>query len=858
MTVLDALRDRLGRKARRAAGRRRPAPLRPRLEGLEGRVALTVSIIPTSTTLAVSPAESQPYGTDLTLTATVTAPVSLPGNSGSVYGTVAFYDNYNGSTIYLGTAVSLPSFTLDISSLPAGTNGLYATYSGFVMAGTAPGSGAFTINDFTPSTSSIVTETIDPSSNATTTTTVAPSVPGPPNTIMVTVAETSDAATPQGMVQFLVDGTPSGPPVGLSADGTVAFDGSTLPAGTHTIEADFSGGVGAASSGTASVTVAATTTTLAASAASAAFGQPETLTATVAPVSPGAGTPTGIVTFFDGATALGTGTLSVVGGADVATLQTASLAAGAHTITASYGGDAGDRGSTSAALPLRVAKDATIVTTVPTSFAGVLGQVMSIEAIVAAAAPGSGTPGGTVTFRFGWGVIATVPLITSGGQAHATLPVQTAAIGTYTITASYDGDARFLPGSAPVAFSIGKDVTTVAVRPSDLTPAVGESVAITATVAVASPGSGTPTGTVTFKSGPIVLITEPVIFSNGVYSAQIPALPFGKGSYAITAVYNGDATDAPSTATTAFVVKNATVTPATALAPTAAFGQSVTLVAAVDVSRPGMGTATGMVKFMEGSTVLGMGTLALFDGTPFATFTTTTLSASVHRITAVYGGDAWDNAGSSAAFTVTVGGGPAPIQRTDAVAVVRHDADLQQVAAGGDNVVFFGDSITDWWATGAGASVWSQNMAGLGAADFGVASDTAESLLWRIENGELADNPKMAVVQIGTNDLGNGRTVDYTARAIEAVVEEIRQISPSTQVVLMGLFPRGTATDPLRQKIKQVNDELDAWAGQLGVPFLDIDADLTAADGSISSYFLPDLLHPNASGYKIWAQAIGA
>jgi hypothetical protein len=74
------------------------------------------------------------------------------------------------------------------------------------------------------------------------------------------------------------------------------------------------------------------------------FGDGVTLTATVSVPPPGAGVPTGTVTFTDGTTILGTGTLNA---ADKATFTTAGLQVGTHTITATYGGDADFLTSTS-------------------------------------------------------------------------------------------------------------------------------------------------------------------------------------------------------------------------------------------------------------------------------------------------------------------------------------------------------------------------------------------------------------------------------------------------------------------------------------------------------------------------------
>ena len=77
----------------------------------------------------------------------------------------------------------------------------------------------------------------------------------------------------------------------------------------------------------------------------------------VAGAAPGAGAPTGTVTFADGGTGLGTAQLALVGGAYQATYSTKGLAVGAHTITATYGGDGAFLESASAAVTLYVNTD---------------------------------------------------------------------------------------------------------------------------------------------------------------------------------------------------------------------------------------------------------------------------------------------------------------------------------------------------------------------------------------------------------------------------------------------------------------------------------------------------------------------
>src|SRR5207248_1402471 len=126
------------------------------------------------------------------------------------------------------------------------------------------------------------------------------------------------------------------------------FTTSSLAVGSHTItatynsDANFNGST--SSSTTETVAAASTTTALGNTPTPSVFGQATTLTATVAPVAPGTGTPTGTVDFFDGETLLATAT--VISGQAV--ISTSAFAVGSHSITAVYSGDAGFNGATSA------------------------------------------------------------------------------------------------------------------------------------------------------------------------------------------------------------------------------------------------------------------------------------------------------------------------------------------------------------------------------------------------------------------------------------------------------------------------------------------------------------------------------
>jgi hypothetical protein len=160
------------------------------------------------------------------------------------------------------------------------------------------------------------------------------------------------AGTPTGMVHFNDNGSQIGSAT-LSA-GSASFSTVNLSAGSHPITVPYAGDGNF--NGTTSVAIsqtvnkAATSTVLGSSANPSTNGQSVTFTATVSVNAPGAGTPQGTVNFNDGATFLGSGSLS--GG--IATFSTAALTVGTHAITASYAGDVNFAVSTSNAVQQQV------------------------------------------------------------------------------------------------------------------------------------------------------------------------------------------------------------------------------------------------------------------------------------------------------------------------------------------------------------------------------------------------------------------------------------------------------------------------------------------------------------------------
>jgi len=347
-----------------------------------------------------------------------------------------------------------------------------------------------------------------------------------------TATVTSPAGVPTGTMTFS-DGAIS---LGASAvvNGLASLSINTLSGGSHSVTAAYSGDTNfqVSASGALTQVVAAPTTTVAASAANpTVFGQTVNLTASV---TSGIGIPGGSVTFKDGNSSLGSATLNLAGSA---ALQVSSLAIGSHSITVVYGGNSNFMTSTSAPLSQVISKAATLSVFTSVAAPSVFGQSVSFAVNVSAVAPGAGTPTGSVTFTDSTTSTTLGSQTLSGG--NATLTVATLGVGTHAIVAVFAGSGNFLTStSAPVSQSVNKAGTTSTLGSSRNPSNPGKSVTFTATVIATSPGTGTPTGSVTFFDGATPIGTASL---GNKGAAALSTSSLATGSHSIHAEYGGAA-----------------------------------------------------------------------------------------------------------------------------------------------------------------------------------------------------------------------------------------------------------------------------------------------------------------------------
>ncbi len=141
-------------------------------------------------------------------------------------------------------------------------------------------------------------------------------------------------------------------------------------------------------------------------------------------------------------------------------------------------------------------------------------------------------------------------------------------------------------------------------------------------------------------------------------------------------------------------------------------------------------------------------------------------------------------------------------------------------------------------------------------ANFGIAGDTTQGVLWRLQNGEgQGFHPKAVMLMIGTNNAGPN-SAEEIAAGILAIVDELKKDFPNAQILLLGIFPRSRPDNPVRAKIKLVNEIISKLNDDKTVIYMDIGDKFLAEDGTIPIDIMADGLHPTTKGYTIWAEAV--
>ena len=215
--------------------------------------------------------------------------------------------------------------------------------------------------------------------------------------------------------------------------------------------------------------------------------------------------------------------------------------------------------------------------------------------------------------------------------------------------------------------------------------------------------------------------------------------------------------------------------------------------------------------------------------------------------------------------------GSQPVARGDENSRLAHAQLLDKARRGGIDVYFAGDSITRRWGTSDAQyrdffDHWTRNFFGWNAGNFGWGGDTVQNILWRLTEGELDGvHPKVIVLMGGTNNVGgmprqgvDALVVENVANGMAAILDVMRGKAPDASVILMGITPRTDANGgaSVMPTIDAINDRLARLADGRRIRYVNINGQLSRADGAPRDGVTGDGLHLSLAGYQVWADAL--
>lgn len=196
----------------------------------------------------------------------------------------------------------------------------------------------------------------------------------------------------------------------------------------------------------------------------------------------------------------------------------------------------------------------------------------------------------------------------------------------------------------------------------------------------------------------------------------------------------------------------------------------------------------------------------------------------------------------------------------------RHKQILDHIHKKKVNIIFIGDSITHMFggqpksSIARGTDTWNRYYADRNTLNMGFGWDRTQNVIWRLTNGELDGiKPKAAVILIGTNNLSatkhaRSNTPAEIAEGVNSICNIIHKKSPTTHIILLGVLPRNPAH--FREPIQEINRILAAFDKKDYISFLNMHDQFANADGSPKKELMHDNVHPNADGYRVWAETM--
>jgi predicted alpha-1,2-mannosidase len=175
---------------------------------------------------------------------------------------------------------------------------------------------------------------------------------------------------------------------------------------------------------------------------------------------------------------------------------------------------------------------------------------------------------------------------------------------------------------------------------------------------------------------------------------------------------------------------------------------------------------------------------------------------------------------------------------------------FESLPNGENEIIFLGNSITDnaeWWELFSNTRIRNR----------GIGGDDTDGILERLD--EVTESqPSKIFIMIGTNDLSNGKSVDYIIENYKKIIRLITASTPGTRIYIQSVIPTDDALHYTRRNsdIIAINDRLGEIAAANGITYIDLFELFRLENNKLNPEYSSDGLHLNGKGYEVWKEAI--
>lgn len=184
--------------------------------------------------------------------------------------------------------------------------------------------------------------------------------------------------------------------------------------------------------------------------------------------------------------------------------------------------------------------------------------------------------------------------------------------------------------------------------------------------------------------------------------------------------------------------------------------------------------------------------------------------------------------------------------------LVAHFGDMKKNYNMNENIVFLGDSLTEW-------GNWKELLPDFDIKNYGIAGNKTYEVFNRLDN-ITEENPGKIFLMIGINDLADTRQIEDILKDYKLIIRYLKKRFQDSELYALSVLPideRILNIDHFNnKKVDLLNKNIENISKNNGLRFINMNPLFTNKNGQLKSDYTFDGVHLSPEGYKLWKELI--